>query len=83
MKEMDYYDGAIKVADTVNKSDVVIHFVCERGFRYGKAVRFMPRKRLLVVKVNGFNKLSYVDEEHCIDAFVGPKGDRDRKKVVW
>lgn len=82
MEEMDYYDGAIKVADTVNKSNVVIHFVCDRGFRYGKAVKFMPRKRLLVVKVNGLKNFG-VDEKHCIDAFVGPKGDRDRMKVVW
>ena len=97
MEETNVYDGEIKVTDTVNRNDVVIHFIVPLYIekdkvshlpgagtrRYGKATKYMPRKKVLKVKVNGFGRLFTVDEEHCLDALVGPKGDRDKMKVVW
>ena len=87
---MDPYDGQINVVDTVGREDVIIHFKAQAeslkdygGFRYGKAVIYQPRKGILSIKVNGFGRLFKVDQGHCIDALVGPKGDRDKVRVIW
>lgn len=87
---MDEYDGEINIADTVGRNDVLIHFKAPTktlkdygGFRYGKAVKYQPRKGLLFVKVNGFGRLFKIDKNLCIDAFIGPRGDRDKVRVIW
>lgn len=82
-KHIDIYDGEINIKDTVDRKDVLIHFVCDYGSRYGNGVKFMPRKKILFVRVNGFKKLFQVDKKHCLDARVGPIGDTDRYRVIW
>jgi hypothetical protein len=94
---MDEFDGEIKAKDAVGRDDVIIHFLIplyradgkvsqQKGAgtrRYGRARRYMVRKKILKVRVVGFPRLLNVDEKHCICAYVGEYGDRDKLRVVW